>query len=269
MRLAVAASSSAGADTFPPDEPIGSFPAPPSPFAPDKAVEAFNPIGCIFGPSPYPFFVAADTAVQLATTVDQAITDVVAAIPSLVAIGYIPSFPDPVKDVVETIEFAAKVVAETVTYARSVAEDCGRVNEDGYIENIDSSTVNLWQLENQNEATMAAIESSVNTIHQQVHVVQQTVNDQLTINIRRALSQPTTAPKNVDYELPAAYGGNLDSTPIGVQAVVTSAFNAARSAGLPINATASTDLANANSALANHNYKTAWADYQLAYQALR
>jgi len=167
------------------------------------------------------------------------------------------------------LDLATEEASNSLEYAREVVNDC--VGDNAYVRtaNIDATTVNTFKLEQQNERTLASTEASVNTLHDQVHVAQQTVDSQLTIDIRRALSQPTTAPRNVVYELPTTVGGNLDSTPIGVKAIVTSAYNAAKQAGLAVNATATNNLNAANAALTAKNYRTAWQDYQAAYQALR
>jgi hypothetical protein len=110
------------------------------------------------------------------------------------------------------------------------------------------------------------------TIHEQIKVVQQSVDEQLTIDIEQALSAGTssgaTPPVNIEFLLPTADGGNLNSTPVGVQEVVTSAVSQARSAGLVVNAMVTRELAAANDALSADQYRTAYADYQAAYQGL-
>jgi hypothetical protein len=176
---------------------------------------------------------------------------------------------DIVKLVLIAVEAAAEEAENSLEYAREVVNDCVGDNAYNRVANLDNTTVNTFKLEQQNEQTLASTEASVNTVHDQLHVVQQTVDAQLTIDMRRALSQPTTAPRNVQYELPAAVGGNLDSTPIGVQTVVTGAYNASKQAGLAVNSTATSNLTAANAALNAKNYRTAWQDYQAAYQALR
>ena len=265
--IAMAAQASAG--NFPPPEPTGAFPAPLSPFQPSNGVNPFSRMTCFAGASPYDYYRTSDLALFMGATLDKVADNVNAALPSLLKLSHAPSFPNPAKIIVLFIKLAGKVVVDGFTYARAVVNSCGQVNAEGFAANLDNTTVNTYNLEQQNEQTIAAIESSINTIHEQVRVVQQTVNAQLTLNIRRALSQPTTAPKNVIYELPASAGGNLDSTPIGVRAIVTGAYNAAKQAGLPIIATATNSLAAANSALSVRNYRTAWTNFQLAYQALR
>ena len=84
--------------------------------------------------------------------------------------------------------------------------------------------------------------------------------------IEQALTAPATSPPNAAYELPASLGGNLDSTPIGVQEVVTKALSVATQAGLPVNPAAPQDLSAANAALAAGNDAGAYADYAAAYR---
>jgi hypothetical protein len=269
----LASTASATSSPFPPPEPVGSFPAPPSlPFQPSNSVGPFAPMTCVAGPAPYAYYVASDTAVYVGQVVADAANLAVAVIPdtevfNTPVIGN-TSYPVPYRAVAAAIELAAQVVVNSFTAARSSVDDCVSANASGFVANIDNTTVNAFALETQNEQILSNAESSINTIHDQIHVVEQSLNDELTAEIQQALALPGAAPADVYYELPAASGGNLDSTPVGVQAVVTNAFNSARGAGLPINSTASTDLAAANSALSSHNYKTAWKDYQAAYQAL-
>jgi hypothetical protein len=263
----LARSAQVGATAFPPSEPTGSFPAPLPPFEPSDEVIAFGPMPCISGPSPFAYFVAADTAVFVADIVHA--TAEAAGIPLeslIVAAG--EGVINVVKIVDAAITLAAATVLDAFVYADDLETDCIEANEYDQTVNSENATVNTYNLHQQNAQTLAVTESSVNTLHDQVHVVQQSLGAQLTVEIQQALSLPTAAPADVYYELPASVGGNLDSTPIGVKVVVTAAYNAAKLAGLPINATATNNLAAANSALAARNYKTAWKDYQLAYQAL-
>jgi hypothetical protein len=68
--------------------------------------------------------------------------------------------------------------------------------------------------------------------------------------------------------LPASLGGLLNSTPVGVQELVTSDLQSAQTLGLKIKPAAYTELSAANTALAAKQYVTAWNDYAQAYQAL-
>jgi hypothetical protein len=70
------------------------------------------------------------------------------------------------------------------------------------------------------------------------------------------------------YELPASLGGYLDSTPIGVKAIVSDAMAKLQQAGQPINPTATSSLTSANNALTAGQFKQAFVYYQAAYQAL-
>jgi hypothetical protein len=227
-----------------------------------------NERDCVAGTDPFAFYITADAAIAAAKEVVAADELIDEPTPDMLEAGSF-SFPNPAKFVSAALLLAGEITEQGFEYAKALVDDCYQADQVRVENNSDAVAVNGFNLEQQNEQTMAAIESSINTIHDQLHVVQQTVDSQLTLDIRRALSQPTSSPKNVNYELPASVGGNLDSTPIGVQAIVTNAYNAAKQAGLSINANATSYLNAANSALAAKNDRTAWADYQLAYQALR
>jgi len=77
-----------------------------------------------------------------------------------------------------------------------------------------------------------------------------------------------TSPPNIAYELPTSVGGNLNSTPIGVQEIVTNALSEAQAAGRPINSAATRDVALANAAHAAKNYANAYTLFQESYQAM-
>jgi hypothetical protein len=268
---AVAQPALTGAGAFPPGEPSGSFPAPPAPFAPDLPVTAAPQMSCFPG-DPFAYYLSSDSAIFIAETINEIAYTVQSEQPDTqVTIAGVAALavPNPIKLVLVALDLATEEASNSLEYAREVVNDC--IGDNAYVRtaNIDATTVNTFKLEQQNERTLASTEASVNTLHDQVHVAQQTVDAQLTIDIRRALSQPTTAPRNVVYELPTTVGGNLDSTPIGVKAIVTSAYNAAKQAGLAVNATATNNLTAANAALTAKSYRTAWQDFQVAFQALR
>jgi hypothetical protein len=263
------------ASPFPPAEPSGSFPVPPPAFVPSAEVAPAQQMFCFPG-DPFAYYLASDSALFVADTVKTVSYTVQSELPDTLATVFgTPIFAfglavaNPFKIPLVALTLAADEAYSSLEYAREVVNDCIGDNSYNRSANIDNTTVQTFNLMQQNEQTLAATESSVNTIHDQMHTVQQTVDAQLTLDIRRALSQPTTSPRNIDYELPTSVGGNLDSVPIGVKTIVTNAYNAAKQAGLPVNATATNDLAAANAALGAKNYRTAWLDYQLAYQALR
>lgn len=262
----------AAGSPFPPTEPTGAFPAPLSPFQASPAVNPFAPMTCVSGPSPYAYYIASDTTIYVAQVVADSAEFAASYVPDTEVV-YTPfigntSYPVPVKAVVEAIALAAQTVVNSFTYAEDVANACDGANTGGFTANVDKTTVNTFGLEQQNEQTLAFTESSVNTVHDQIHVVEQSLQDELTAEIQQALSLPASTPADVYYALPASVGGNLDSTPVGVQTVVNNAFSGARHAGLPVNASASSYLNAANQAYQAHQYRTAWKDYQLAYQAL-
>lgn len=265
---ATGATGSGSASPFPPAEPTGDFPAPPSLFSPDDPVREPDLISCPAGAPGGPEESPGDDAIFSAQLTADVAGNVADDVPDELVIAG-ESIPDPAKYVAEAIALAATVTLDTFNYLQAVFVDCDSENKNKFLENIDNTTRQGYALESETiQPTLDAVESSINTIHDQVHAVQQSVDAQLTLDIQQALALSSSAPANVDYILPASVGGNLDSTPIGVQEIVTAAFAAARQAGLTINPIVSREITAANGALAAHQYRTAWSDYQAAYQAL-
>ncbi len=254
---------------FPPAEPTGSFPNPPAPFVPSSPVGPYTPTSCPAGAPGGPSVAPGDSAifaVQLTTDVAASIAGAVPDMILVVIAGEGTSIPDPAKYIAEAIQLAAVITVDTFNYLQSVANDCDTANRDGFLANIDNTTVNVYNLLTLVQNTLDNVENSVNTVNDQVGVLQQTADEQLVLGIEQALTAPLGSSPNVAYELPASLGGNLDSTPVGVQAVVTNDLKAAQAAGLPVNAAATEFLAMADAALAAGNDQQAYADFQNAYQ---
>jgi hypothetical protein len=252
---------------FPPAEPTGDFPAPPPAFEAEEPVGPIQLMSCASGLDPLAYETALDTAIFTASVVSATAEAAGEVIPALeVALG--EGVVDPAKYAAYAIWFAAATVQDGLEAAREIQGDCVAFNLADQATNTENSQVQTYNLQQQNAQTLANTENSVNTVHDQVHIVQQSLDDELTVEIQQALALPVGAPADVYYELPATVGGNLDSTPIGVKAIVTNAYNGAKQAGLAVNANATTYLNAANSALTAKNYRTAWKDFQLAYQAM-
>jgi hypothetical protein len=173
--------------------------------------------------------------------------------------------PDAAIQVLTVLEGATQVVLETFLWMNNSNNDCGFLQTIQYVQNIDNTTVNNFNLLTLMQSTLNDVVNSVASIAAQVLNIQQTLDDQLTLAIQQGLSQPATAIPNLAFELPASVGGNLDSTPIGVQEVVNSAVTAVATSGEPMNPAASRYLALGNSALTSGQYVQAYTDFHTAY----
>lgn len=85
--------------------------------------------------------------------------------------------------------------------------------------------------------------------------------------IEQALSQPAGTAPMASLELPSTAGGYLDSTPVGVQSVVTTEIANLEDAGQLSSPLAERDLGLGGQAYAAGEYKTAFEYYRMAYQA--
>ncbi len=259
----------ATASSFPPPPPIGSFPAPPAAFVPSSPVGAYTPTSCPPGAPGGPSVAPGDSAIFAAQLTTDVAASIAGAVPDMILVviaGEGTSIPDPAKYIAEAIQLAGVITLDTFNYVQAVASDCDTANRDGFLANIDNTTVNVYNLLALVQSTLANVENSVNTIAGQVGVLQQTADEQLVLGIEQALTAPLGSTPNVAYELPASLGGNLDSTPIGVQEVVTTTLNEAKAAGVPVNAAAGQFLSMANAALSAGNDQQAYADFQNAFQ---
>ncbi|MDA8269500.1 MAG: hypothetical protein M0013_14235 [Actinomycetota bacterium] len=259
----------ATARSFPPPPPTGSFPAPPAAFVPSSPVGAYTPTSCPPGAPGGPSVAPGDSAIFAAQLTTDVAASVAGAVPDMILVviaGEGTSIPDPAKYIAEAIQLAGVITLDTFNYVQAVANDCDTANRDGFLANIDNTTVNVYNLLTLVQNTLNNVENSVNTVAGQVGVLQQTADEQLVLGIEQALTAPLGSAPNVAYELPASLGGNLDSTPIGVQEVVTTTLNEAKAAGVPVNAAASQFLSMGNAALSAGNDQQAYADFQNAFQ---
>jgi len=254
--------------SFPPPSQAGSYPSPPAPYVPTSPVAPYSPETCPTGAPGGPPGAPGQAAV-FATALTVAIaTDLAADVPASIVVSILgegTSIPDPAKYILEAIQLVATLTLDTFNYLQAVAAGCASQVEAGFLANIDNTTVNTFNMLTAMEGTLDNVESSVDTIGANLGVVQETLVDQLTLAVEQALTAPVTSVPNIAFELPASVGGNLDSTPVGVQQVVTQAISALQSAGNPVNSAAVRDLAMANDALASRQYSSAYADYHAAY----
>lgn len=128
-----------------------------------------------------------------------------------------------------------------------------------------------YELSQQNLTTDKAIDQLLDTrtqtIVNQLNTAQASLDQALRHSIEQALAGGNTT-TIVSYQLPASLGGYLDSTPVGVQAIVTSTLAMMQAAKQSIAPSAPDNLANGNKALAAGQYKQAFSYYQTAYGLL-
>ncbi|HWD55691.1 MAG TPA: hypothetical protein VG346_11235 [Acidimicrobiales bacterium] len=262
-----ALTAGAAASTFPPASPTGPFPQPPAPYNPTSPVAPANldPAVCP-APAPGPDLgAAASYSAQVsADVIDETVNGLPSKLGVIIA-GVPAEFPDPARIALTVVADADNILLDTMNYLNNVNNDCGAVQADQLSSNIDNTTLNTYALMKLMEATLDDVENSVNTISGQVHVVQQSMDDQLQLTIDQDLAAPATSTPDLALELPASVGGNLDSTPIGVQETVTAAVQKIGAAGEAENPAATQYLAMANAALQSGNDKQAYADFHTAY----
>jgi hypothetical protein len=266
---ALAASLDSTASPFPPTEPTGSFPSPPPDYQPSSPIAPAQVPTC---PAPAPGDDYGETSIYAATVAADTIDAAKADLPDEfnVPVQTVPfsidvTVPDPALVVLAAAAAAAHVIADTFQFEQDYWGNCEQNNWGTYLTNIDNTTVNSYELLTLLESTLDNVENSVDTVSSQVGVVQQTEDDQLALEIQQALTAAAGTPPAAIYEEPATAGGVLDSTPIGVQEVVTNDLTDAQSAGIAVNPAADQDLAAANAALGAGSYKVAYSDYHDAY----
>ncbi len=257
---------------FPPTPPTPVVSTPPEPFQPSAPVGPAP--GILACPAPAPGADYGDAAIFAAQSLGDTLAAVATYTPDtsifevfsngLVTVDAVT--PNVYRAVLAATALAAQETAAGLEYQRLAWLNCISANWVTYLANVDNTTVNTYGLLTQVEGTLDSLQSSVDTVGEQVGTVQQTIDDELQLGVEQALAAPVGSAPNAAYELPASLGGELNSTPVGVQSVVTDAISAAREAGLPVNQVAVRSLAAANAALAAGSWSAAYADYATAYQ---
>lgn len=266
VHLLALSGSSTSAGTFPPTPPTGSFPAPPSAYQPSNPIAPANiPTTCPPPPPGPDGGAAAIFAAQEVTDILSATATALAGNIGVIVAGTPATFPDPAGLIAQALAQASQLVVDTFNFLAAANNDCGAAQTIGLAANIDNTTVNIYDLSQLIEGAIGSITNGVDTISGQVSTVQQTLDDELTLAIEQALTAPMSAVPNLAYELPATVGGNLDSTPVGVQSVVASAISHLQAAGEPVNPAAAVDLQQADQALAAGQYALAYTSFHQAY----
>jgi len=150
-----------------------------------------------------------------------------------------------------------QVVSGVASIQSSLASDLTQI-----INEIDADAQGLTTL------VVQGNQKILNTIQSQAAMTLQQYQGYLKLQIEQALAGWGPLVPEVKFMLPAKYGGFLDSTPVGVQSVVTSDLAAMQKIGAPVKPTAVTLLSAGNTALAAGQYTTAFTDFAKAYQAL-
>lgn len=260
---------------FPPQESPGSFPPPAAPYVPSLPVQPAAATGLLLAcPNMVPGADYGEAAITAANLSAQLIDIANVYSPdhkTIVVYNQFPItisviFPNPIRVVLSVLGGAAHITADTLAFQQSYWTNCTVYNTGIYLANIDNTAINVYYLSAAVQADLGQLQTSVNDLSNQVGTAQQTVNDELALSLQESLDAPTGTPPLPAYELPASDGGYLDSTPLGVQELVTHDLQAAQQAGLAVNPAAVQLLAQGNAALAAGHYQQAFSDYRDAYQ---
>jgi len=159
---------------------------------------------------------------------------------------------------------AATIVQQTAVWFKAIYNDCEANNLAAVGVDIDNSTYQTYQL-------LTAVAGTANEADQSlVNLINQNAANyelQLRGVIEQDLTQPANSAPMASLELPATSGGYLDSSPVGVASVVTTALTTLQQAGQLNNPQAERYLGLAQQAYSAAQYKLAFNDYRLAYQA--
>jgi len=150
-----------------------------------------------------------------------------------------------------------QVVAGTSTIQTALTADLSQI-----LHETDADAQGLTTLITQGDQQI------LNTIQSQAASAQSQYNELLRLQIEQALGGWGPVVPEVKFMLPASEGGFLNSTPVGVQSVVTADLASMQAIGAKIKPAAVIDLTAGNTALAAGQYQTAFADFAGAYQAL-
>jgi hypothetical protein len=107
----------------------------------------------------------------------------------------------------------------------------------------------------------------MNALQSTFSAQQQQFDTSLQLEIEEGLAGWQPVVPEVQLMQPASMGGYLNSTPVGVQEVVTSDLQALQAIGVAVKPAAITYLNAANAALAAGQWATAWNDYALSYHS--
>ena len=143
----------------------------------------------------------------------------------------------------------------TTTIQSALSSDLSKI-----LSETDSDAAQLTSLVTQNDQQiMNLLKSNFNTQQGQYEA-------NLKLQIEAGLSEWGHIVPQTQFILPASQGGYLNSTPVGVQEVVTDDLKALQALGMKVTSAALNSFNAANAALAAGQYITAYQDYAVAYE---
>jgi hypothetical protein len=176
------------------------------------------------------------------------------------------SFDDafPVSAIAAALTLVAQEVQNDGLYLKGDFENCedNNVQEAGL--DIDNSTYQTYQLLAGVAGTANEADSNLATL---INRIAADYEFQLEGLIEEALAAPASTAPMASLELPSTAGGYLDSSPVGVQSVVTTEIANLEAASQLTTPLAERDVGLAGQAYAAGEYKSAFQYYKLAYQA--
>ena len=207
-----------------------------------------------------------ETAIFSLQVAVDVISEAVAVIPDglSTAFGNV-TVPNVARIIVAAIQLGVVITHDTFAYLQSVSNDCAGNYLASLAGNTDNSAYQTFELLGHVADTANEIDTNLaDLINQDTSQFDQ----QLTLDIQTALTAPAGTVPMANMELPASLGGYLDSSPVGVNEVVSGAIHAmqhGRSADEL--AGAARDETLAEQAFSSSEYKLAFDYYRAAYQA--
>lgn len=171
--------------------------------------------------------------------------------------------------ILAAISLALQVTDDTLSYFQTVAGDCQEAQMQEVGIDTDNNSYQTYELLKEVGGTANEIDQNLaNLANQDTDQFDQ----ELTLIIQQALTAPVGTTPMSALELPASYdgqnfGGYLNSTPVGVDEVVSSTIQAMQQTGQSMSPQAARDLSLAEQALAAGQFKLSFDYYRLAYQA--
>jgi len=169
---------------------------------------------------------------------------------------------------------AAQIAHDALSYEQALGSACSGNNAAAVGVSTLNTSYETYQLLTKVAATTNEIDTNVANLTNQVSAQ---FNQQLTLSIEQALSAPTGSVPMAAMELPQSLGGYLvnDAAPGGgspsalpsVAGVVSSTIAAMQGVGQPMNPQATRNFNLAQQAEESGQYKLAFAEYALSYQA--
>ncbi len=201
-------------------------------------------------------------ALQVAADV---IAEVVAVIPDglTTAFGNV-TIPNIARIIVAVIQLGVVITHDTFVYLQAVANDCAGAYLAALAGNTDSTAYNTFQELTDVAGTANEIDRNLASL---INQDTSEFDQMLTLDIEQALSAPAGTVPMAAMELPSSAGGYLDSSPVGVNEVVTGAISAMESSGQSMNPLAKRDESLAQQAFSAGEYKLAFDYYARSYQA--